>query len=57
MQIQNLINDFIDQAYEGRAIEAEATFNDMMAQKVSDALETKKQEVASAMFNRQEEQQ
>lgn len=57
MQIQNLINDFIDQAYEGRAIDAEATFNDMMAQKISDALETKKQEVASAMFNRQEEQQ
>lgn len=57
MQIQNLINDFIDQAYEGKAVDAEETFNAMMSHKVADALEAKKQEVASAMFNKQEEQE
>lgn len=52
----NLISDFIDQAFEGQAVDAEATFNAIMSQKITDVLDVKRQEVASALFNKQEEQ-
>jgi hypothetical protein len=43
------VRNFVDAIASGDNLEAEAQFNQALSQKVGDALETKRQEVANAL--------
>jgi len=51
------IRSFISQVSTGQAAEAKQTLNDMISAKALDALQAKKQEMASNVFNGQQETQ
>lgn len=51
------IRSFISQVSTGQAAEAKQTLNDMISSRALDALQAKKQEMASNVFNGQQESQ
>lgn len=46
-EIRDLVNSIID----GNTVDSEAAFNDIMAGKISDRIDTYRQEVANSYFN------
>lgn len=51
MENKEQINSLIDAIIDGDAVESEKAFNDLMAAKVSDRIETYRQDVANSYFN------
>ena len=51
------IRSFISQVSTGQAAEAKQTLNDMISSRALEALQVKKQEMASTVFGGKEEQQ
>lgn len=51
MENKEQINSLIDAIIDGDAVESEKAFNDLMAAKVSDRIETYRQDVADSYFN------
>ena len=50
------LNDFIDQVVGGQATTAREQLQSMIGAKTADALDARKQQIASALFNNNEEQ-
>jgi len=51
------LNDFIDQVVGGQATTAREQLQSMIGAKTADALDARKQEISSALFNNGEEQE
>ena len=49
------IQDIIDATVEGEPVKVQAAFDHLIGQKIMDSLEAKKREIASTMFNGNDE--
>ena len=49
------IQDIIDATVEGEPVKVQAAFDHLIGQKIMDSLEAKKREIASTMFNGDDE--
>lgn len=51
------VTDLISQALEQKPVEFETTFSSLLKDRLRDAVELKKQEVASSMFNKVQDEE
>lgn len=49
------LDDLVDNTFESKPLDFEITFNDIIKDRISDAIELRKQEIAKNIFNKQEE--
>ena len=50
---QSLLNDIIVNSIQEKPLEVQNAFNDLMTNKLSDAIETRKQEIAAGVFGQE----
>jgi hypothetical protein len=49
------LDDLVDSTLESKPLDFEIAFNDIIKDRISDAIELRKQEIAKNIFNKQEE--
>lgn len=49
------LDDLVDNTFESKPLDFEIAFNDIIKDRISDAIELRKQEIAKNIFNKQEE--
>lgn len=54
-EYSEVIKSMVDSILGGNSVEAQDTMNTLLANKVSDAMDDKKKEIATTLYNREEE--
>jgi len=49
------LDDLVDNTFESKPLDFEIAFDDIIKDRISDAIELRKQEIAKNIFNKQEE--